>query len=88
MEFRSEAIKLVRESGKPVAEIARDLGVSGSALAGWVKQDEADEGKGRNGMLTTEEREEMRRLRKELRVARQERDILKKSVAFFAKQGA
>ncbi len=88
MEFRSEAIKLVRESGKPVAQIARDLGVSGSALAGWVKQDEADEGKGRNGMLTTEEREEMRRLRKELRVARQERDILKKSVAFFAKQGA
>lgn len=88
MEFRSEAIKLVRERGKPVAEIARDLGVSGSALAGWVKQDEADEGKVRNGMLTTEEREEMRRLRKELRVARQERDILKKSVAFFAKQGA
>ena len=88
MEFRSEAIKLVRESGKPVAQIARDLGVSGSALAGWVNQDEADEGKGRNGMLTTEEREEMRRLRKELRVARQERDILKKSVAFFAKQGA
>lgn len=87
-EFKSEAVKLVRDSGKPVTQIARELGISGSALAGWAKQDDADNGRGRNGMLTTDEREEMRQLRKELRIARQERDILKKSVTFFAKECA
>ena len=87
-EFKSEAVKLVSDSGKPVTQIARELGVSGSALAGWVKQDDADNGRGRNGMLTTDEREELRQLRKELRIARQERDILKKSVTFFAKECA
>jgi len=76
---------LVQKSGKPLAAIAKDLGVSEPTLRGWRKQVDLDSGKRSDG-LTTEERDEIRRLRREVRVLREERDILKKAAAFFAKE--
>ena len=84
-EFKAEAVRLVRSAqDKPASQIARDLGVSDNALRTWVKQSEIDQGE-REG-LTTEEREELRRLRKENKVLRQEREILKKATVFFARE--
>ncbi len=84
-EFRAEAVRLVRSTpDKPASQIARELGVSDNALRTWVKQSEIDEGE-REG-LTTEEREELRKLRKEVKVLRQEREILKKATVFFARE--
>ncbi len=82
--FRTEAIDLVRSSGKPIAAVARDLGVAGETLRLWVRQAEVDAGRGRPGELTTTEGEELVRLRRENRVLQAERDILKKAAAFFA----
>ncbi len=83
-EFRAEAVRLVRTSGRPSAEIARDLGVSANSLSAWVKQARIDDGA--EPGLTSEEREELRRLRRENRVLREERESLKKAAAFFAKE--
>jgi len=83
-EFRREAIELVRLNEKPLVQIAKDLGVSDMTLRNWVKQADVDAGK-RAG-LTTEEREELRALRRENRTLRMEREILKKAAAFFAKE--
>lgn len=83
-EFRAEAVRLVRESGKKMAEVARDLGVSTESLRHWIRQHEIDSGR-REG-LTTAEREELQRLRRENRVLREEREILKKAAAFFAQE--
>ena len=84
VEFRAEAVRLVRETGKPSTEIARDLGVCVETLRSWIKRQEIDAGE-REG-LTTAEREELRRLRRDNRVLREEREILKKAAAFFAKE--
>lgn len=84
-EFRHEAVRLARESGKPTAQIARDLGVSYESLRQWIKQADLDAGRRTDG-LTTAEREELRRLRRENRVLREEREILKKAAAFFARE--
>jgi len=83
-EFRREAVELARTSGEPIAQVARDLGVSGQTLHTWIKQADVDAGK-REG-LSTEEREELRRLRRENRTLVQEREILKKAAAFFARE--
>lgn len=83
-EFRSEAVKLAREPGNTMRSVARDLGVSYESVRKWVHQADVDEG--RKEWLTTEEREELRRLRKENLRLRQERDILKKAAAFFARE--
>ena len=83
-QFRAEAVRLVRESGKPMAQIARDLGVSVESLRNWTRQAEIDAGE-REG-LTTAEREELTRLRRENRILREEREILKKAAAIFAKE--
>jgi len=84
-EFRVEAVRLVQESGKPLATIAKDLGVSEPTLRFWRKQADLDSGRRSDG-LTTEERDEVRRLRRENRILREERDILKKAAAFFVKE--
>lgn len=83
-EFRAEAVRLARTSGRPLREIAGDLGCSLESLRHWVKQTQIDSGE-REG-LTTDEREELRRLRKENRLLREEREILKKAAAFFVRE--
>jgi len=85
-EFKAEAVRLVRESGKSAGQIAKDLDLTETALREWVRRAEIDAGRGPKGALTTAEREELTRLRKENRVLQMERDILKKATAFFAKE--
>jgi putative transposase len=78
-EFKAETVRLVRDSGKSVGAVARELNLTETALRDWVRQAEVDAGRGTSGALTTEEREELGRLRRENRTLRMERDILKKS---------
>jgi transposase len=85
-EFKAETVRLIRESGKSIAVVARELGLTESAVRAWVRQGESDAGHGPAGVLTSEEREELGRLRREVRTLRMERDILKKATAFFAKE--
>ena len=87
-EFKAEAVRLVRDSGKPVPTVARELDLTETALRSWVRQAEVDAGRGAPGALTSEEREELGRLRRETRTLRMEREILKKAAAFFAKESA
>ena len=84
-EFKAGAVRLVLDEGKTIAEVARDLDLTASALSGWVRQARVDRDGGKSG-LTTEEKAELARLRKENRQLRVERDILKKAAAFFAKE--
>ena len=86
-EFKAGAVRLVLDEGKTVAQVARDLDLTPSALSGWVKHAQADRSKGKTG-LTTDERAELARLRKEVRQLEMERAILKKAAAFFAKEMA
>ena len=83
LEFRREAVELLKRSGKSVPELARELGVSPQSLRNWARQIDIDEGR-REG-LSSEEREELRRLRREVRTLTAEREILRKAAAFFAK---
>src|SRR3981189_1476069 len=83
-EYKAEVVALVRPSGTPIAAVARDMDLGETAVREWVRQADVDAGR-RDG-LTTAEREELARLRRENRVLRDERDILKKAPAFFAKE--
>ncbi len=85
-EFRARAVELVRTRGLSRAQVARDLGVNPETLRLWVKQAEVDAGQ-RDG-LTTDEQAELVRLRREVRVLREEREILKKAARFFAMESA
>jgi len=84
VEFRRRAVELAREGHKPVAGVAQDLGVSESGLRRWMAQADIDDGK-KEG-LTTSEKEELSRLRRENRVLRMERDLLSRAAAFFASE--
>ncbi|SRR5712691_9643791 len=81
-EYKAEVVELCRSSGKSIGAVARDLGLTATVVRRWVAQAEIDSGR-RDG-LTTPEREEFARLRKENRVLREERDILKRATVFFA----
>jgi transposase len=83
-EFREEAVRLARSSERPLPEVAADLGVSAQTLRNWVAQALVDEG-AKEG-LSTDERVELRQLRRRVRTLEQERDILKKAAAWFAKE--
>jgi transposase len=86
-EFRTGAVRLVLDESKTIAQVARDLDLTESCLATWVKRARADRTNGKTG-LTSEERAELAQLRKENRELRMEREILKKAAAFFAKYHA
>ena len=83
-EYKAEVVELCRTSGKSIAQIARDLGIGETAVRRWIAQAEIDAG--RRPGLTTDEHAELVALRKENRVLREERDILKRATAFFAKE--
>ena len=83
-EYKAEVVELCRTGGKSIGQVARDLDLAETAVRRWVAQAEIDAGR-RDG-LTTAEREELTRLRRENRVLREERDILKRATAFFAKE--
>jgi transposase len=85
-EFKAGAVDLVLRAGKTKSEVARDLGVDQTLIGEWVKRTQIDAGQGPPGALTTSEREELARLRKENRELRMERELLKKAAAFFAKE--
>ena len=84
-ELRERAVREVAESGRPIAHVARDLGVHHEALRNWVRQAEADRGE-RGDRLTTSERDELARLRREVGELRRANDILKAASVFFAKE--
>jgi transposase len=83
-EFRAEAVRLYRSSGRGLKRISEELGIAHESLRRWDRQDAIDTGHAPG--LSTDEREELHRLRRENRVLREERDILKKAAAFFARE--
>ncbi len=83
-EFKAEAVRLVGSSERSLTRIAKDLGVADQTLRNWVQHAEIDDGT--REALAPSEREELRQLRREVRTLRQEREILKKAAAFFAKE--
>ena len=87
-EYKAGAIALVLNEGKSVAQVAKDLDLTPSSLGKWVEQARANTGKSSRGTLTSEEKEELAKLRKEVRELRLEREILKKATVFFAKENA
>ena len=82
-EFRERAVRIARESERPIAAVARDLGINHETLRQWLRQDEADDGT-RSDRLTTAEREELALLRHEVRDLRRADEILKAASVFFA----
>lgn len=87
-EFKAEAVNQVLKKGRSINEVSEELGLYWSTLGKWVDQAKADKGKAAPGALTTEEREELKRLRREVKNLREEKDILKKAAAFFAKESS
>jgi transposase len=85
-EFRAGAVRLVLDEGRTAGAVARELDLTESALRVWVARALAERTKGKSGGLTTAEREELARLRKENRQLRLERDVLRKAAAFFARE--
>ena len=84
-EQKADAVRLVKEAGS-IAKVARELGIDRSVVGHWVRQAEIDAGEGPEGALTTDEKAELTRLRRQVRILEQERDFLKKAAAYFAKE--
>lgn len=86
-EFKAEAVRLCRVGDRSISQIARDLDLTEAALREWVKRAETDAaGPTSGGPLTTQEREDLQRLRREVKTLTMEREILSKATAFFAKE--
>jgi transposase len=85
-EFKADTVRLVLEEGKSIPQVSRDLDLTETAVREWVRQAQINAGKGAPGALTTTEKEELARLRRENRELRMERELLKKAAAFFAKE--
>jgi len=85
-EYKVEVVRLVRDGGKTIGEVCRDLDLTATAVRHWVKQARIDAGEGKKGELTTAEHAELVALRRENKQLRMEREILKKATAFFAKE--
>jgi len=83
--FRREAVRLVETSGRSIPRVAAELGVGGESLCNWLRQEQLDRGEREDG-LTSDEREELRRLRRQVRELEQEREILKRAVTFFVRE--
>lgn len=86
--FKAETVALIRAGGRSVPQVARDLGLADSLLRTWIRQADADAGNGPEGALTTAEKEELSHLRREVKVLRMEREILKRAATFFAKENS
>ena len=87
-EYKAEVVKLISEQGRPIQQVCEELDRTHSAVRRWVQRAEVDAGRGAPGSLTTLEREELTRLRRELKVVRMERNLLKKATAFSAKESS
>jgi transposase len=86
-EYKAEVVKLVQTSGKSIGQLSNELELTETAVRSWVKRAAIDEKKDPNGPLTSDERAEVTRLRRELRTVTMERDFLRKAAAFFARSG-
>jgi transposase len=84
-EFRREAVRLLETSGRSIPQVAAELGVSGESLRNWLKQAQLDRGEREDG-LTSDEQEELRKLRRQVRELEAEREILKRAVTFFVRE--
>lgn len=87
-EQKAEAVRIVHQSGKPVSQVAKEMGLTESALRKWVKQSQVERQSNPQGQLTTAERKELAELRRELKRVQMERDFLKKAATFFAKESS
>ena len=87
-EFKAETVKLVRDGGRSVGQVCSDLGLADSLVRNWLRQAGVDAGEAPAGALTTSEKEELSHLRREVKVLRMEREILKRAATFFAKENA
>jgi transposase len=87
-EYKAEVVELCRTSGKSIGRIAKEMELTETCVREWVRQAEVDAGRGPAGALTTAEREELSKLRRENQTLRMEREILRKAAAFFAKESA
>ena len=85
-EFKAEVVDLCVRGDRSIGQIARDLDLTETAVRAWVRQRQVDKGQGPPDALTSDEKAEIRRLRREVRQLREEREILKKAAAFFAKE--
>ena len=87
-EYKAEVVRLCKQPGKTPNGVATELGLTSSAVSNWVAQSKVDAGCGGTGALTTAERDELSALRREVKTLRQEREILKRATAFFAREGS
>jgi transposase len=85
-EFKEGAVRIVRETGKPIAQVARELGINAGTLGNWVGLDRRSRESGDDGVVSESERAELTRLRREVAELRMERDLLKRSTALWVKE--